>query len=231
MTIAEIKDFLQQNAGHNTKFSEMIIPGADPIMGVRLPVLRVLAKKIAKDDYKSFLRDNPMDNFEMQTLQGMVLGYAKDDIYVLLDYAREFIPKIHDWSVNDSFCQTFKIARKYPREVFDFLMEYKESQNEYEIRVVTVMLLSHFLTDDYVDDVIDVINSLCTDTYYAMMGVAWTVATIMAKYPDKCISYMVSDRNALDDITYNKAISKMKESYRVSDENKRYMETLIRKER
>ena len=97
--------------------------------------------------------------------------------------------------------------------------------------MVTVMLLSHFLTDDYVDDVIDVINSLCTDTYYAMMGVAWTVATIMAKYPDKCISYMVSDRNALDDITYNKAISKMKESYRVSDENKRYMETLIRKER
>jgi len=80
------------------------------MLGVRLPELRKLAKKIAKDDYKKFLGQNPMDSFEMETLQAMVIGYAKDDLSEILACADDFIPKIHDWSVNDSFCQTFKIC-------------------------------------------------------------------------------------------------------------------------
>ena len=49
------------------------------------------------------------------------------------------------------------------------------------------------------------------------MGVAWAVATAMAKCPDKVFSYMNSKDNHLDDWTFNKAIQKMKESYRVDN--------------
>ena len=158
-----------------------------------------------------------MDTFEMETLQSFVIGYAKDDINVLLSYIRKFIPTIHDWSVNDSLCQTFKIARKYPKETYDFLMEFKDSHKEYEVRVVAVMLMSQFLNEEYIDRVLDTLDSLYTDSYYSRMGVAWAVATAMAKFPEKTLAYMNSKENHLDDWTFNKAIQKMKESYRVDN--------------
>ncbi len=217
MTIEEIKDEINSLSDpKNAEFFLKLNPTAKiPCAGVRIPMMRILAKKIAKDNYREFLDTNPMDTFEMELLQVLVIGYAKDNIKVLLDYLRRIIPTIHDWSVSDSLCQTFKIARKYHKETFDLLMEFKDSKKEFEVRVVAIMLMSQFLNDEYVDKVIEVLDSLYTDSYYSRMGVAWAVATIMAKYPDKCIAYMNSSSNHLDDWTYNKAIQKMKESFRV----------------
>jgi 3-methyladenine DNA glycosylase AlkD len=218
MTIESIREELMQHADiKNAEFSSKLNPTGKPCMGVRLPVLRQIAKKIAKEDYRWFLDNNPLDSFEMESLHAFVIGYAKDDIGTLLKYMGDFIPKIHDWSVNDSLCQTFKIARKYPKETFEFLMGYKDSKKEFEVRVVAIMLMSQFINDTYIDRVIEVLDSLYTDSYYSRMGVAWAVATVMAKYPEKCLEYMNSKDNHLDDWTYKKAVQKMKESYRVDN--------------
>ena len=80
--------------------------------------------------------------------------------------------------------------------------------------------LSHFLNDEYIDEVIEILDKLNRPTYMSKMGIAWAVATIMAKYPDKCLSYLTNENNALDDWTFNKSIQKMRESYRVSAEMK-----------
>ena len=219
MTIEEVKAEIAQLADpKNAEFFLKLNPTAKlPCAGVRIPQMRNLAQKIAKDDYRAFLDNNPMDSFEMECLQAFVIGYAKDDINVILGYLDDFIPKIHDWSVNDSLCQTFKIAKKFPEETFKVLMKYKDSHREYEVRVVAIMLMSQSLDDAHIDTVIEVINSLYTEDFYAKMGVAWAVATIMAKYPDKCTEYMLSPDNRLDEWTYKKAIKKMKESYRVDN--------------
>ena len=218
MTIESIREELKKNADpKNAEFSSKLNPTAKDTLGVRLPVMRQIAKKIAKEDYKWFLDNNPMDTFEMETLQAYVIGSAKDEISTLLKYVKDFIPRLHDWSVNDSLCQSFKIAKKYPAETWDMLMTFKDSKKEYEVRAVAIMMMSQFLTDDYIDRVIEVLDSLYTDTYYSRMGVAWAVATAMAKYPDKTKAYMLDPDNHLDEWTYNKALQKMKESYRVDN--------------
>ena len=249
MEIKEIKDELYRLAGAEkatgtaadgdksqyADFSKTLNPTSLPMLGVRLPELRKLAKRIAKDDYKKFLGQNPMDSFEMETLQAMVIGYAKDDLSEILACAADFIPKIHDWSVNDSFCQTFKICEKAQnqKDCWDFFMKYANSKREFEVRVVAVMLMSHYLNDEYIDRVIQVLNNVYTgdtpdksDYYYAKMGVAWAVATVAAKYPEKCLVYMKSSENHLDGWTYNKSIQKMCESFRVSEELKEEMKKL-----
>lgn len=246
MTIKEIKTELYELAGVEERvegaeysvygeFSKSLNPTALPMIGVRIPDLRKIAKRIAGDDYKKFLGGNPMDFFEMECLQAMVIGYAKDELKVILSFAEDFIPKIHDWAVNDSFCQTFKIAEKFPAQCWDFFMQYADSKKEFEVRVVAVMLMSHFLKEDYIDQVIRVLDSLYTgaspdknDYYYAKMGVAWAVATVAAKFPEKCLSYMKSPENHLDDWTFNKAIQKMCESFRVNDALKSKMKKLKR---
>ncbi len=188
--------------------------------GISVPELRKLARQIARTDYKYFVENNPNNTFELQLLHAFVIGYAKDDIRTLLRYFKAFIPFANSWGLTDSLCQNFKIARKYPQEVWDFIMHYKNSKKEFESRIVSVMLLSHYLTDEYIDRVLDVLNNLNTDDYYSQMGVAWALATVVGKYPQKGMDFLRSQACKLDASTRQKTVQKIRESFRVSQEIK-----------
>ncbi len=209
------------------KFSSSLTPNCKPMLGVKLPELRKIAKEIAKEDYRGFLEECPDTYFEYETLQAYVLGYARDDLDTILSYADRFLPKIKDWSVSDSFCQNFSVARKYPERVWDWLMSYAKREEEFPQRVTAVLLMSHFLTEEYIDRVLAVMDTLQYDGYYTKMGVAWCVATAYAKFPKQTATYL--ERNKLRDWTYNKAIQKMCESYRVAEEDKAYWKARKRK--
>jgi len=208
-------------------FSSGLNPGSKPMLGVRLPELRKIAKELAKEDYKGFLEECPDTYFEYETLKAYVLGYAKDDIETILSYADRFVPTIGDWSVSDSFCQNFSIAKKYPARVFDWVMGYAKKEEEFSQRVAAVLLMSHFLVPEYIGRVLAVMDTLQYDGYYTRMGVAWCVATAYAKFPKETAVYLAD--NKLQDWTYNKAIQKMCESYRVGEEDKAYWKARKRK--
>ena len=228
MTNEEIRNFLEEQSESKYKdFTSGLIPGTDVILGVRIPKIRALAKHIAKEDFRTYLKNASDASYEEIILQGFVIGYAKADIEEILSYAADFIPKIHDWSVNDGFCSTFKIAAKNRERVWDFLMQYRESENEFEQRVVAVMLMNYFLTEEYMERVLEVWDSLKHPGYYCKMGVAWGIATAYAKFPKETHAYLLD--NHLDDFTYNKAIQKMIESYRVSPEDKEVLRKMKRK--
>lgn len=196
--------------------------------GVSVPEMRKLAQKIAKENYREFIEDNKKECFELKMIHAFVLGYAKDDINTLLKYFRAFMPYVDDWAINDALCQNFKLTKVYPEIVWKFLMQYQYTKKEFESRIVSVMLLSHYLTDKYTDRVIKVLDNLNTDKYYAQMGVAWAIATIMAKYPERCMNYLQSTTCHLDKTTYNKALQKIRESFRVSDEIKHKIKNMKR---
>ena len=105
MTNEEIRAWLDAEAESKfQKFTSGLIPGADPILGVRIPKLRTLAKKIAKEDWRGYLDHAVCDTYEEIMLQGLVIGYAKGEINELLEYVRTFIPKIHDLRQRNRYC-------------------------------------------------------------------------------------------------------------------------------
>lgn len=217
-TQEKVKECLIELAeGNYQVFSSSLIPGCDNMLGCRIPKLRQLAKEICKSDFRKYLENPAEDYFEEVMLQGFVIGYAKMDIEERLSYAEKFIPKIKDWSVNDGFCSTFKAATKHRERVWEFLLPYAKSEKEFEIRVAAVMYMNYFLTEEYIDRVLKQLFSMKQDDYYAMMGIAWALATAYAKFPEQT-------KAALDwdwpKVTLNKAIQKMCESYRVSEEDK-----------
>ena len=216
--IEKIRKEIKLLSGNNAEFYDKLNPTAKPSAGVRIPALRKLARQIAKEDYKGFLRANPMDTFELELLQGMVIGYAKGDIHDILQELRQFIPRIHDWAVNDIMCSTFKIAKKYPQETFEVLGEFFDSEREFEVRASAVMLMSYFLTEEYIDRVLEVLDHLQAKEYYAKMGIAWALAEALAKFPDKTFRYMTDPKNHLDDWIFRKALQKMRESSKVDNE-------------
>lgn len=209
------QELMQLREEHYKEFSSSLIPGSKPLLGVRIPVLRKFAKEIAKEeDWISFLEDGAEDYFEEIMLKAFVIGYAKADIELILEQAKRFIPKISDWSVNDSFCATFQITKKHKQRVWEFLMSYVNSKREFELRVVAVMLMNYYLTEEDIEQVLAVYNQILPVGYYTQMGVAWGIATAYTKFPKQTMKFLQDNR--LDDFTYNKAIAKMLESYRVS---------------
>lgn len=225
-----IKQVLEQHIDDKFRtFTSTLIPGSRPILGVRVPMLRKIAKEIAKGDWKSFLEDAIEDTYEEVAIKGFVIGYVKADLDVLMPYIIEHIEKINDWSLCDGFCSNLKIVEKHKEEFLQFILPYGKIDDEYKQRLVAVMLMDYYLTDEYIDMSLEVLDSLKNEKYYCKMAVAWAIATAWAKQREITCCYMQAGNNTLDDWTYNKAIQKMLESYRVSDEDKAMLREMKRK--
>ena len=102
----DIKEKLNSLRDDNYReFQSKLIPDLKkPIIGVRLPVLRKLAKEEAKKDYKEFLNQCSDDTYEEIMVQGFVIGCAsisEDEKFLLIE---RFLPKIDNWAVCDGFC-------------------------------------------------------------------------------------------------------------------------------
>lgn len=222
MTQQELRSCLEEMAEKDYKeFSAGLIPGVKNMLGIRLPKLRTLAKELAKEDWKTYLSWSEFSYFEEVMIQGMILGYAKAPVEEILEITEQFIPRIDNWSVNDSFCTTFQSAKKYPEEVWDFFMKYSKSHREFEVRVVAVMLMAHFLIPSYIDRVLKVLGSLDTKEYYASMAVAWAYATAWAKFPEKTRGYL--QEHPMENGTYRRMLQKCIESRRITEEDKEWM--------
>ena len=221
ITPENIKDILNEYSDETFReFTSALIPGARTILGVRIPVLRKIAKEIAKGEWQTYLMEATEDTYEEVAIKGFVIGYVKAEIEVILPYVEEHIEKIDDWSLCDGFCSNLKIVNKYKEEFLKFLLHYAKIDDEFKQRVVAVMLMNYYLTDEYIDMTLDVLDSLKNGKYYCKMAVAWAIATAWVKQRAKTNAYMQDGKNTLDDWTYNKAIQKMLESYRVTKEDK-----------
>lgn len=216
----ELRNWLFKQAEKDyKKFSASLIPGCDNLLGIRIPILRKKAKELAKENWRSFVDGSGDEFFEETMIAGMVIGYAKADIQEKIDAMRAFIPRIHNWSINDCVCSTIKL-KPAEREIFwRFLMEYKDSRKEFEVRVVAVMLMNQYLLPEYIEKTVNTLDYLYDGDYYGSMAIAWALATAYAKFPEETMR-LLQGPNHLSDETYNRAIQKMLESYRVPVEDK-----------
>ncbi|HEX3040007.1 MAG TPA: DNA alkylation repair protein [Caproiciproducens sp.] len=209
------------------RMQNKIVPGIENILGVRVPKLRALAKQIAKGDWRAYLSDAQDDTMEEVMLQGLVIGYAKAEPDEKLCLLADFVPKIDNWAVCDVCCSSLKFTEKNREKVFGFLQRYLQSSREFELRFAAVMLMDFYITEDYIDALLKIYDGIRHEGYYVKMAVAWALSVCFVKFPEKTMRYLNS--NSLDDWTYNKALQKITQSYRVDDGTKAVIRSMKRK--
>lgn len=213
-------------------FNSRLLPGVSRVLGVRLPAMRKLAKKTAKGDFRSYLKEaqekiNADSIHEEIMVQGLVIGYAEMNREEYRKYLDEFVPKISNWSVCDSCVNSFKFMRKDPDYWFDYLKTYRNSKEEFELRFMIVAMMNHFVDEDHIDEILSICSVICHDGYYVKMAVAWTLQVCYVKFPGQ--TRRLLENNCMDNFTHNKAIQKIRESYQVSREEKEKLNRLKRK--
>lgn len=228
MNLKEIDLFLKHNSDEKArKFSASLIPGAN-LLGVKLPVLRKLAAEIAKGDWEEFFLYAPEEYTEYVMLKGFLLGHIKD-IKTLLKYLKLYISKINNWAVCDSPLSSLKLIKKHQAEVWRFIQPYVKDKREYYARAAACLLMDFFVDEVYIDRTLLALREIKAEGYYRQMAVAWAVSVCYVKFPEKTESLLKN--NDFDDFTHNKAISKIRDSFRVSKEDKERLKSLRRKRR
>ena len=207
-------------------FSGKLIRGEHEVLGVRLPLLRDIAKRIAKEDWRSYIDNWHCEFFEDIMLRSFVISYAKMSLEERLHQFTLYIPLIDNWSTCDSFCATRKPKKDERKILWDFILPYIETDDEFKMRYSVVMMLTHFIDDEHIDTILELLEKYRHDGYYYKMAVAWNLSVCYVKFPEKTMGFL--KECTLDDWTYNKAIQKMIESFRIPDNDKEILKGMKR---
>ena len=180
-------------------FASALIPHLSrPMLGVRLPLLRTLARRLAKEqDHPQDLVPWEMDTFEEVMLWGMLLGYLDLPWSVRWKEICKFVPLIDNWSVCDSCCATYQAIRHHRAEAFPDLLALLDSTREFDQRFAVVMLMDHYLVDEYIDQVLAAWQRLQPSGYYVEMAVGWGLSEAALRYPTSTLQVLQDSRVAL----------------------------------
>lgn len=214
----EIKARLEQLAEPKYKvFSEALTPNAPEMLGVRLPILRGIAKEFVKDA-PEILQQPCGETFEEIMLRGMLIGYMKCTSEQRLEAIREFIPMIDNWSVCDTFCAGIKEAKRQQELYWNFIQPYLRSAQEFEVRFAVVMLLDHFTYGEWVPKTLAQLQAVTHNGYYVKMAVGWAISICYIHAPD--ITWTWLNQTQLDAEISKIALQKIMDSKRVQGEQR-----------
>lgn len=186
------------------------------MIGIRTPILRKISKDIIKTDIHSFMNLVNNKYYEEVLIEGFVIGQIKDK-KIFDEYLYPFIKKIDNWAICDMSISSFKIMKK-DQSYYDVALSLLKEKDEFSIRVGLIIILDHYIDDQHIDDIFMKIDNVNSDFYYVNMAKAWLLSVCFIKYKDKTLTYL--NDNNLDPFTFNKTISKICDSYRVSISDK-----------
>ena len=228
MTVRELREILlrHQDTAY-ADFTARLIPGVprEKFIGIRTPEYKKIIREIADDPViPEFLAALPHELYEENCLHATLINAMKDYGACVAELER-FMPYIDNWAVNDMISPA--CFRKHHAELAGKVREWIASPATYTRRCGMRIMLANFLDGDFRPEYLDLPADLRSDEYYVNVMTAWLFAEALAKQWDAAVPYLENRR--LDPWTHNKTIRKACESFRVPDERKAYLRTLVLK--
>lgn len=199
-------------------FSAKLMPTVDKnkVIGVRTPILKKIAKRYENHpDINAFLQDLPHKYYEENNLHSFIIGEITDFDRAIAEINR-FLPFVDNWATCDGMRS--KAFTKNKKKLLEHVECWLCSQHTYTVRFGILMLLTHFLDEDFEEKFLHRIAKIKSDEYYINMMLAWYFATALAKQWDSTLP-IIEDK-ILPKWVHNKTIQKAVESYRINAHQK-----------
>ncbi len=176
--------------------------------------------------------------YEETVIWGYLINLEKCSLDERLAMLTRYVPVLDNWAVCDSYCAHAKwMVRADKEALWAFLQQWFRSEREFEVRFAVVVAMCYFLNEEWRQRVFTQLNSLDfdriksdyktvkgkpkvaqqgtvqgTEPYYVRMGVAWLLATALAKFPDPTRAFVRSSNLPADVVKLY--IRKARESFR-----------------
>ena len=214
--IAQLVNLAQGNETYAV-FNQRIVNTKMPVIGVRVPDLRRLARRLAPDmgavDISELLTAQN-ESFDYVLLCGLLITHARLDDQASIELTRNYLPLVDSWAHIDTFVEK---KRRFAGEVWrDFALECLQSEAEFTVRYGVISLMTNFLDEAHIDRVFAALRNVKHDGYYVKMALAWLYATAAVNFFELTLAELESGH--IGAWTRNKAYQKMRESRRFTPE-------------
>ena len=198
-------------------FNRRIFNTKMPVIGVRVPDLRRLARELAPNMSAADISELLMvqdKSFDYVLLCGLLITHARIDNQIAIDLTKQYLPHVDSWAHIDIFVEK---KRRFAGEIWwDFALECLQSEAEFTVRYGVVSLMTNFLDEAQVDRVFAALRNVKHDGYYVKMALAWLYATAAVRFFELTLAELENEH--IDAWTRNKAYQKMRESRRFTPE-------------
>lgn len=213
---AQLTDLAQGNESY-AAFNKRIVNTKMPVIGVRVPDLRRLAKELAGEMSAadiSRLLATPSNLYECVLLCGLLINRARISDEEAIRLTRQYLPRVDSWAHIDIFV---KKKRRFAGDIWrDFALECLQSSEEFTVRYGVISLMTNFLDEAHIDQVFAALRYIKHDGYYVKMALAWLYATAAVNFFELTLAELENEH--IDAWTRNKAYQKMRESRRFTPE-------------
>lgn len=219
MNYKELKDYLLSSGDEKfSQFSKTLSNSDYLVIGVKNPILRQIIKEHVKDEELKTEDFVLGEYLEIDFIYfGLSLSRLKN-IDDQLEFLRKNIRYAKSWAITDTVSTYIK--KHDFAKYFEFFKAMYNTKHTYERRMAYILGLKHY-KDKQVLKVLNNINE--NEEYMVMMAEAWLLATIAIQYPNEIFEFLKRS----DDMTLKrKTISKINESFRISDDLKERFKTL-----
>lgn len=214
----ELLDELKANSdeAYREFHKKLLCDESANVLGVRVPILRKIAKKYKgrEDELFSF----PDEYYEVTFVKLTAISALGFDEF--LSFVDGCVELIHNWAMCD--CFSAKCIAKNKERFLPYISKYSEMSGEFCQRYALTTLLQFYIDDTSL--IFETVQRVNTELYYVHMAAAWLIAEVVVKHYEIGVEYLL--HSPLDKKTHNKAIQKALESYRLSDERKKYLKGL-----
>ena len=215
----EIRARLKTEAEEDFKnFNSKIIPTAYPVLGVRTPTVRKLAKSAGED----YLEQSPAF-YEEVLIHGITLGKFKtaNELFSRID---TFLSFVDNWAAIDVPLSSMTAFKKDKENCLQKLKSFLFDKREFYARFGAVALLDYYIDSEHIDEVLRLYAQDEEGRYYTDMAVAWGLSVAAVKFFDK--TYAALKSGLYGDFTTRKALSKCMDSFRIDAEQKQLLKQL-----
>ena len=214
--IVQLTDLAQGNETY-AAFNQRIVNTKMPVIGVRVPDLRRLARELAPDmsaaDISKLLTARN-ESFDYVLLCGLLITHARLDDWMAIDLTKQYLPHVDSWAHIDVFVEK---KRRFAGEMWqDFALECLQSEAEFTVRYGVISLMTNFLDESHINQVFAALRDIKHDGYYVKMALAWLYATAAVHFFELTLAELEDEH--IDAWTRNKAYQKMRESRRFTPE-------------
>ncbi len=199
-----------------------------PMWGVRIPVLRTLAKELSKNDWETLTYCEHYESFEQVLVTALAVAYARCPFTQKQTALWRILPALDSWAMTDTVVPTLKPHRDDVEPLRSFALACLKSEHEYTVRFGVIVLMDYFLSPEELPWTMKQLTCIRDERYYVRMALAWCYAEIAVRKPE-CILRLL-ESGSLDSFVHNKTIQKMRESYRIRADVKDAALRLKRKE-
>lgn len=201
-------------------------PAGTDIIGLYTPEQKLLAKELAQradwreiiDDLNTAYQSGRTLSYEGKMIWAFAINYVKCDIDERLSLLDDFIRAVDCWSACDQFVCSAKWVKKFKQQTWEYIKRLSTTteaglrksakgihsgSREFYVRMAVIMALDYYLADEkdleHTFEMISGIGLRENEPYYIKMGVAWCLATALAKHSYETREY-IATANLPEDI-------------------------------